>query len=119
MQIYIYSGPDRPPSNLSSQAINITALTVYWGAVPTDYTNGILRGYRIALFKFRNQEFFKNYTILDADIFSLNVTGLDPGAAYNTRICAFTIKGNGNWSEVEVVFTESTGNIIVKMMTSS
>ena len=83
---------------------------MFWDQVPSASINGVLRGYRIALFKLRTQELFAYYTVWDTNVFSLNITGLEVGEAYNARICAFTIKGNGNWSDAQLAATASVGN---------
>jgi len=99
--------PDEPPGNIRVHGIEPTVLKVDWLPVPYETINGIGIGYKLALFNTSAYN-IRNYT-LEASVLSLKITDLDIWTNYNIKMSAFTVVGDGPWSESVLEDTDEEG----------
>ena len=88
--------PDEPPADITAKGTEPTVLRVHWSPVPDEDINGIIIGYKLALFN-TSGENMRNYT-LNASLLSLEITGLEIWTNHSIRMVAFTVVGEGPWS---------------------
>lgn len=94
----LISVPDDPPSNIRAIGTEPTVIQAYWLPVSNETVNGIALGYTLALFNTAGQN-IRNYT-LNASVLSLKITGLEIWTNYSIKMAAFTIVGDGPWSDL-------------------
>lgn len=99
--------PDEPPVNIRARGIEPTVITIHWSPVPYETINGIGIGYKLALFNTSAYN-IRNYT-LEASVLSLEITDLDIWTNYSIKMSAFTIVGEGPWSELILEDTDEEG----------
>jgi len=99
--------PDEPPVNIRARGIEPTVITIYWSPVPYETINGIGIGYQLALFNISAYN-IRNYT-LEASVLSLEITDLDIWTNYSIKMSAFTVVGEGPWSESILEDTDEEG----------
>lgn len=99
--------PDEPPGNIRVHGIKPTVLKVDWLPVPYETINGIGIGYKLALFNTSAYN-IRNYT-LEASVLSLKITDLDIWTNYSIKMSAFTVVGDGPWSESVLEDTDEEG----------
>ena len=105
--VYFTLVPDDPPQNIRVIGIEPTVLKAFWLPVSNETINGIGLGYKLSLFTTAGTK-IRNYT-LNASVLSLEITGLDIWTNYSIRIAAFTIKGDGPWSDLILEDTDEEG----------
>ena len=105
----LVSVPDDPPGNIRAIGIEPTVLKAHWLPVSNETINGIGLGYKLALFT-TNGTRIRDYT-LNISKLSLEITGLNIWTNYSIKMAAFTIVGEGPWSELIVEDTDEEGNI--------
>ena len=105
--VYFTLVPDDPPQNICAIGIEPTVLKAYWLPVSNETINGIRLGYKLSLFTSAGT-IIRNYT-LNASVLSLEITGLDIWTNYSIRMAAFTIVGDGPWSDLIVEDTDEEG----------
>ena len=95
-----------PPSGFSPRSHSgAFSLNVTWSPVPDGFVHGILRGYRIYIWKTREVE-SSSYSQTREITYGHNVHEtviklLTNYASYNLEITAFTIKGEGPKSAIK------------------
>ena len=78
-----------------------------WGEVPFSDQLGIIRGYRVLLWRTNDSEhILQNVTVMSRNI---SFMALEKYTNYSIQVSAFTIKGEGNQSEAIVVITGEDG----------
>ena len=78
-----------------------------WGDVPFSDQLGIIRGYRVLLWRTNDSEhILQNVTVVSRNI---SFMALEKYTNYSIQVSAFTIKGEGNQSEAIVVITGEDG----------
>lgn len=89
-----------------------------WAEVPPLDQNGIIVQYEVEYTQttFTGAAMF-NTTIVDASIFSVNLTGLEEYVEYAIRVRAYTIVGAGPYSNTTLVATNEDGELYMKFMT--
>ena len=90
--------PDDPPRNIRAIGTEPTVIDAHWLPVSNETINGIGLGYRLALFTTAGEN-IRNYT-LNASVLSLKITGLEIWTNYSIKMAAFTIVGDGPWSDL-------------------
>jgi len=105
----LVSVPDDPPGNIRAIGIEPTVLKAHWLPVSNETINGIGLGYKLALFTTTGTR-IRDYT-LNISKFSLEITGLNIWTNYSIKMAAFTIVGEGPWSELIFEDTDEEGNI--------
>ena len=75
--------------------------------MPYETINGIGIGYQLALFN-TSASNIRNYT-LNASVLSLEIADLDIWTNYSIKVSAFTVVGNGPWSESILEDTDEEG----------
>ena len=105
--VYFTLVPDDPPQNICAIGIEPTVLKAYWLPVSNETINGIGLGYKLSLFTTAGT-IIRNYT-LNSSVLSLEITGLDIWTNYSIRMAAFTIVGDGPWSDLIVEDTDEEG----------
>lgn len=80
-----------------------------WGEVPFPDQLGIIRGYRVLMWR-TNQSavVLRNVTLLLPSR-AISFTGLEKYTNYTIQVLAFTVKGEGNKSQPIVVITDEDG----------
>ena len=99
--------PDEPPGNIRGSGIEPTVIKVDWSPVPYETINGIGKGYKLALFNTSTYN-IRNYT-LKASVLTLEITHLDIWTNYSIKMSAFTVVGDGPWSESILQHTDEEG----------
>ena len=69
--------------------------------------NGIGLGYKLALFTTAGEN-IRNYSLTASEL-SLEITGLDIWTNYSIKMAAFTIVGDGQWSDQILEDTDEEG----------
>lgn len=91
-------------SNTSS-----TSLQVNWGEVPFPDQLGIIRGYRVLMWRTnQSSDILRNATVL-VPLRAISFSRLEMYTNYTIQLLAFTMKGEGNKSEPIVVITDEDG----------
>ncbi|KAJ7374392.1 hypothetical protein OS493_007495 [Desmophyllum pertusum] len=86
-----------------------TSLRVNWGEVPFPDQLGIIRGYRVLMWRTnQSADILRNVTLL-APSRAIDFSGLEKYTNYTIQVLAFTVKGEGNKSEPIVVITDEDG----------
>ena len=110
----IFTVPSRPPSDISGRHINTTALMFRWNPVADDHKNGIILGYRWVFFNSSGS------VLKSADAADMTMAetfgGLEVWRNYSFILCAYTIKGDGNWSAPMTVATDEEGKGLTKQV---
>ncbi|XP_048579243.1 uncharacterized protein LOC5521276 isoform X2 [Nematostella vectensis] len=97
--------PSAPPPNITAVNTSSTTVELSWSAVPYEHVNGIILGYKIQqlsytyAYKSGTDNTEVNMTVHGADTLQRTLTPLEMYSDYTYRVCAFTIKGDGNWSD--------------------
>lgn len=83
-----------------------TSLQVDWGEVPFPDQLGIIRGYRVLMWRTnQSSDILRNVTVLVPSQ-AISFSGLEMYTNYTIQILAFSAKGAGNKSEPIVVITD-------------
>lgn len=92
---HLYSSlvPSKAPTDLKAEVLDSISARITWGPVPTDYHNGIIKGYRV-FYKRRVNGTYKNKTTV-WPAKTLLLLNLDMAAEYNCTVLAFTETGDG------------------------
>ena len=78
-----------------------------WGEVPFADQLGIIRGYRVLLWRTnQSEQILQNVTVASRNV---SFMALEKYTNYSIQVSAFTIKGEGNQSEPIVVITDEDG----------
>ncbi|XP_022790788.1 protein sidekick-2-like, partial [Stylophora pistillata] len=89
--------PDEPPVNVIAKGTKPTVIQFQWSPVPDEAINGIGIGYKLALFN-TTRDNIRNYTV-NISVLSLEITGLEIWTSYRIKMVAFTVVGEGPWSD--------------------
>ncbi len=95
------SAPDiAPPSVSVKQLYSTSQLLLTWKAIPNEFTNGILQGYRIqyTVTHVSNSPYVgatPTVVVKDRFTFLLKINGLQSYTKYSIKIAGFTNAGNG------------------------
>ena len=101
--------PRAPPSDFTGTNTSSTSLRVNWGEVPFPDQLGIIRGYRVLMWRTnQSEEILKNVTV-PVSSRNISFTKLEKYTNYTFQVSAFTVKGEGNKSEPIVVITDEDG----------
>ncbi|XP_074627585.1 protein sidekick-like isoform X3 [Acropora palmata] len=98
--------PSKAPTNLKASVLDSISARISWGHVPTDYRNGIIKGYRVFYKRGVNGTYKNKTTVWPAK--TLLLLNLDKAAEYNCTVLAFTGTGDGTKGD----FTFKTGDDI-------
>ncbi|XP_078344750.1 uncharacterized protein LOC144630294 [Oculina patagonica] len=90
--------PDEPPINITAEGIEPTVIKVNWSPVPYETINGIGIGYKLAVYDISGNN-IRNYS-LNASVLSFEITGLEIWTNYSVEMAAFTVVGDGVWSDL-------------------
>ncbi|XP_076814846.1 receptor-type tyrosine-protein phosphatase F-like isoform X2 [Clavelina lepadiformis] len=105
------STPGRSPSSVQLYAINSTSVRVRWSPVRRQNLHGNLRGYQVA---YEDVVSGRNFIVnTDEDLrgsgsdqaLEFVLSGLRSRTRYSVSVAAFTVKGNGPFSEAQYVTT--------------
>ena len=100
--------PSASPSDVQLLMANETTLYVFWNNVPFIHQNGIILGYRLRLQREDGNSVAWNIT-LGAHVHEYILSGLMIFQNYSTQIMAFTVKGDGPFSEKVYQMTDESG----------
>ena len=94
------SEPDGTPQNVRGHNTSSTSISVWWEEVQTDLHNGIITGYNIT---YEAQTESDNGVVLAGpNDRQANLTVLKEFVKYNISVVAFTVKGDGPPSVIDV-----------------
>lgn len=94
-------------SNTSS-----TSVQVNWGEVPFPDQLGIIRGYRVLMWRSnQSSDILRNATVL-VPLRAISFSRLEMYTNYTIQLLAFTVKGEGNKSEPIAVITDEDGKLM-------
>ena len=85
------SVPDAPPSNVTGQKLNSTAILVQWDEVPIEKQHGEIKSYTVVFWKKDEEENEK--TVYGAGNHEATLGDLDKYTDYDVQVFASTIKG--------------------------
>lgn len=86
-----------------------TSLQVNWSEVPFPDQLGIIRGYRVLMWRTnQSSDVLRNVTVLVPSQ-AISFSGLEMYTNYTIQVSAFTAKGAGNESEPIVAITDEDG----------
>ena len=104
-----FSVPRAPPSNIVAINTSSTSLRVDWGEVSYPDQLGIIRGYRLIMWRTNHSAvILRNITIL-VPTRTFSLLGLEKYTNYTIQVSAFTIKGEGIKSEPTIAITDEDG----------
>ena len=88
------------PSSISFTNVRSTEITVHWNALPEQYVNGRLLGYRVYFQKTTHSSSSvpsntSSVNVTYPNTTSVILTELNPGQRYRIYVSAFTSKGEG------------------------
>ncbi|XP_075134705.1 receptor-type tyrosine-protein phosphatase delta isoform X25 [Leptodactylus fuscus] len=104
----LQSIPSGPPRKVEVEAVNSTAVKVFWRSPVSNKQHGQIRGYQVHYVRMENGEPKGSPMIKDvmlADIQEMIISGLQPETAYAITVTAYTTKGDGARSKPKVVTT--------------
>ncbi|XP_075134692.1 receptor-type tyrosine-protein phosphatase delta isoform X23 [Leptodactylus fuscus] len=113
----LQSIPSGPPRKVEVEAVNSTAVKVFWRSPVSNKQHGQIRGYQVHYVRMENGEPKGSPMIKDvmlADIqweyddtaeHEMIISGLQPETAYAITVTAYTTKGDGARSKPKVVTT--------------
>ena len=77
-----------------------------WGEVPFPDQLGIIRGYRVVMWRTnQSEDILKNVTLLVPSR-NISFTSLEKYTNYTIQVLAFTVKGEGEKCEPKVIITD-------------
>jgi len=88
-------------------------LSLNWDAIPRGTENGILKGYRIALFDTLRSITLERYAPPDAS--QIEIQDLRPYTEYQIQIIAYNDAGSGNASITVDIRTDQDGKIAINI----
>lgn len=100
--------PSASPSDVRLHMGNETTLNVYWNNVTMIHQNGIILGYRLRLQREDGNSVARNITV-GPDAYAYVFSDLLIFQNYSIQLTAFTVKGNGPWSEKKYQVTDESG----------
>ena len=95
---FVFLVPSRAPSNITFKDIKATRVTVSWNALPRQFHNGRLLGYKVYLRKnayYSVQSNTSSVNISNPNTTRITLTGLESAQRYDVSVSAFTSKGEG------------------------
>ncbi|CAJ0966038.1 unnamed protein product [Ranitomeya imitator] len=100
--------PSGPPRKVEVEAVNSTAVKVFWRSPVSNKQHGQIRGYQVHYVRMENGEpkgppMLKDVMLADAQ--EMIISGLQPETAYAITVTAYTTKGDGARSKPKVVTT--------------
>ncbi|XP_069620863.1 receptor-type tyrosine-protein phosphatase delta isoform X26 [Ranitomeya imitator] len=104
----LQSIPSGPPRKVEVEAVNSTAVKVFWRSPVSNKQHGQIRGYQVHYVRMENGEpkgppMLKDVMLADAQ--EMIISGLQPETAYAITVTAYTTKGDGARSKPKVVTT--------------
>ncbi|XP_073524799.1 receptor-type tyrosine-protein phosphatase delta isoform X30 [Phyllobates terribilis] len=104
----LQSIPSGPPRKVEVEALNSTAVKVFWRSPVSNKQHGQIRGYQVHYVRMENGEpkgppMLKDVMLADAQ--EMIISGLQPETAYAITVTAYTTKGDGARSKPKVVTT--------------
>ncbi|XP_073428318.1 receptor-type tyrosine-protein phosphatase delta isoform X30 [Dendrobates tinctorius] len=109
--------PSGPPRKVEVEAVNSTAVKVFWRSPVSNKQHGQIRGYQVHYVRMENGEpkgppMLKDVMLADAQWeyddtaeHEMIISGLQPETAYAITVTAYTTKGDGARSKPKVVTT--------------
>ncbi|XP_077105318.1 receptor-type tyrosine-protein phosphatase delta isoform X14 [Ranitomeya variabilis] len=113
----LQSIPSGPPRKVEVEAVNSTAVKVFWRSPVSNKQHGQIRGYQVHYVRMENGEpkgppMLKDVMLADAQWeyddtaeHEMIISGLQPETAYAITVTAYTTKGDGARSKPKVVTT--------------
>ncbi|XP_056377630.1 receptor-type tyrosine-protein phosphatase delta isoform X21 [Hyla sarda] len=113
----LQSIPSGPPRKVEVEAVNSTAVKVFWRSPVSNKQHGQIRGYQVHYVRMENGEpkgppMLKDIMLADAQWeyddtaeHEMIISGLQPETAYAITVTAYTTKGDGARSKPKVVTT--------------
>ncbi|XP_073524762.1 receptor-type tyrosine-protein phosphatase delta isoform X28 [Phyllobates terribilis] len=113
----LQSIPSGPPRKVEVEALNSTAVKVFWRSPVSNKQHGQIRGYQVHYVRMENGEpkgppMLKDVMLADAQWeyddtaeHEMIISGLQPETAYAITVTAYTTKGDGARSKPKVVTT--------------
>ncbi|XP_074619575.1 uncharacterized protein LOC141878510 [Acropora palmata] len=89
------SAPTKPPKDVQLVSNTRTSISVSWGEIPENARNADILGFNVRCCKQADINCSPRKVAL---VYSLDITGLDPGKAYKVQVSGYNIKGSGPWS---------------------
>ena len=87
--------------------VNETALSAYWSDVELIHQNGVILGYRLRFQQEVDGPVLWDIT-LEPDVYMYFFPGLRIFQNYSIQLMAYTIKGDGPWSEKVYQMTDES-----------
>ena len=113
--------PSSPPLNVTAVYTSSTSVKVLFADIPTDESNGIVRGFRIKICKLHDCEATtqiitvrldssrkRRATELSYDLHNKEIVGLEKFTEYKIQVLGYTVK-EGNFSAPFIVRTAEDG----------
>lgn len=105
--------PDGIPENVEAGNSSSKTLSLNWDAIPRGTENGILKGYRIALFDTLRNITLERYAPPEAS--QIEIQDLRPYTEYKIQITAYNDAGSGNASITVDKRTDQDGKIAINI----
>ena len=107
----IFAAPSAPPTSFHIVVLNSTAIEFQWELPPTEFQNGIIRGYRLFI-REQSSNTEKTTDVPDGNANEFIVAGLTVGTAYVCSMLAYT-SADGPRTLFLTASTYQTGKIIL------
>uniref|UniRef100_T1IHT8 Down syndrome cell adhesion molecule-like protein Dscam2 n=1 Tax=Strigamia maritima TaxID=126957 RepID=T1IHT8_STRMM len=99
-ELHVMTSEDVPsvaPYNIRCSPLSTTTVYIIWDPISPDYTNGILRGYKV-FYKPFDDWYDAAYHSKSIDVPKLTLQGLEVNTNYSIEVAAFTKVGEGSRS---------------------
>ena len=106
----IFAAPSAPPTSFHIVVLNSTAIEFQWELPPTEFQNGIIRGYRLFI-REQGSNMERTTDVPDGQANEFIVAGLTAGTAYVCSMLAYT-SADGPRTLFLTASTYQTGKII-------
>lgn len=94
------SAPTKPPKDVQLVSNTWTSISVSWGEIPENARNADILGFDVLYCKQVGLNCSPRKVAL---VYSLDITGLDPGKAYKVQVRGYNTIGSGPWSSSQQV----------------
>lgn len=94
------SAPSKPPKDVQLVSNTRTSISVSWGEIPENARNADILGFNVSCCEQAGINCFQRKVGL---VYSVRITGLDPGKAYKVRVRGYNKIGPGLWSSPQQV----------------
>lgn len=100
--LFFFEVPAAPPSNIRFETTESSKLLVLWDPLPSEYHNGVLKGYKVYYYRKHYHEGERELTVGPSETYVvINETRIL--LEYEVWVSAFTSVGGGPKSEREEV----------------